>query len=149
MCVTPEQFRAIRQRLHGNPQWNKVPVSKSDLYTWNASSTYIQNPPYFEGSPRSPRPPSPSRARVPRLRRRQRHHRPHLPRRRHRRELEPAGEYLKTLGIRKPSDFNSYGSRRGNDRVMTRGTFANVRVKNNLAKDADPARSRKAAGPRT
>jgi aconitase A len=61
-------------------------------------------------------------------------------------ENSPAGEYLKTLGVRK-ADFNSYGSRRGNDRIMTRGTFANVRVKNKLATDPATARSRKAAGP--
>src|SRR5262249_1191456 len=47
-------------------------------------------------------------------------------------EASPAGDYLKSLGVKK-ADFNSYGSRRGNDRIMTRGTFANVRVKNKLA----------------
>ena len=52
-------------------------------------------------------------------------------------EASPAGQYLKSLGV-KPADFNSYGSRRGNDRVMTRGTFANVRVKNKLTGVAMP-----------
>jgi aconitate hydratase len=140
-CVTPEQYkRQYAGVFTGNPTWNNVPVSKSDLYNWNGKSTYIQHPPYFEGmSPAAPAEGTP------------------LPSIKGARVLvavgdsvttdhispagdiaaaSPAGKYLESLGVPK-SMFNSYGSRRGNDRVMTRGTFANVRVKNKLATQPD------------
>ncbi|MBS0198095.1 MAG: aconitate hydratase AcnA, partial [Planctomycetes bacterium] len=136
-CLSPDQFRKQYGNVFsGNETWNKVPVSKSDLYKWNDASTYIQNPPYFETLTEKPGA-----------------HRPitgakclvfvadsvttdHISPAGDITEKGPAGEYLKSLGVRK-SDFNSFGSRRGNDRVMTRGTFANVRVKNKLAVGAD------------
>ncbi|MEO0632044.1 MAG: aconitate hydratase, partial [Planctomycetota bacterium] len=122
--------------LTGNETWNKVPVSKSELYGWDDASTYIQNPPFFEGMQQgAPGFGSISGARAlcvlgdsvttdhisPAGR------------------IEPetpAGQFLQGAGVT-PAQFNSYGSRRGNDRVMTRGTFANVRVRNQLAKKDD------------
>ena len=136
-CAPPDQFRKQYGRVFdGNPTWNAVPVSKSDLYKWSEKSTYIQNPPFFEGM--KPEPPA---------------IKPitgarclafvadsvttdHISPAGDIAEASPAGDYLKSLGAPK-SQFNSDGSRRGNDRVMTRGTFANVRVKNKLA--IDPA----------
>jgi aconitate hydratase len=131
-CVTSEQFRREYGNVFdGNPTWNAVPVSKSDLYRWSDKSTYIQNPPYFVGMGEKPGATGSivgARVLV---------HvgdsvtTDHISPAGDIAAASPAGEYLKSLGVAK-ADFNSYGSRRGNDRVMTRGTFANVRVKNKL-----------------
>ena len=128
----PETYK----KLYGdfaekNPMWNSIPTSTGKVYEWDENSTYIQEPPYFEGMSmdagqfadvRDARPlalfgdsvttdhisPAGSFA-----------------------ADSPAGLYLQEQGV-DPKDFNSYGSRRGNDRVMLRGTFANVRIKNLL-----------------
>jgi aconitate hydratase len=112
-----------------NPLWNEVPSTTGNLYEWNPESTYIQEPPFFKDFSLTPGTPgdihaaralaifgdsvttdhiSPAGAIKP---------------------SSPAGLYLQEQGV-DIIDFNSYGSRRGNDRVMTRGTFANVRIKN-------------------
>ncbi len=139
-CVTSEQFRTQYGNVFtGNPTWNAVPISKSELFPWNDSSTYIQNPPYFEGMQElAPEGVLPSirsaRCLV---------HvgdsvtTDHISPAGDIAEASPAGQYLLSLGVPR-SQFNSYGSRRGNDRVMTRGTFANVRVKNKLAEENGP-----------
>ncbi len=148
-CLTPEQFkRQYSVVFKANETWNDVPVSESELYSWNDDSTYIQNPPYFDGmSARSPVEGEPmpaihgARVLV---------HvgdsvtTDHISPAGDIAEASPAGEYLKGLGVPR-SMFNSYGSRRGNDRVMTRGTFANVRVKNKLAVVGATAESGSAA----
>ncbi|MFW6288982.1 MAG: aconitate hydratase AcnA [Spirochaetota bacterium] len=119
-----------------NPQWNAIPVADSELYPWNEASSYIQEPPFFTDmrmeldtiapitgarvlvvagdstttdhiSPAGPIDPS-----------------------------SPAGEFLLERGVQ-VIDFNSYGSRRGNDRVMTRGTFANIRFRNLIAEGVE------------
>ncbi len=134
-AVTPEQFKQQYANVFtGNPTWNQVPVSKSDLYTWDAKSTYIQNPPYFEGLTEKPGVPKAIKGAKCLVFVGDSVTTDHISPAGDIAEASPAGEYLKGLGVRK-ADFNSYGSRRGNDRVMTRGTFANVRVKNTLAKD--------------
>ena len=126
----PETFKKLYSDFaEKNPMWNDIPSTVGEVYEWDEDSTYIQDPPYFEGfsmevgdfsnikgaralavfggsvttdhiSPAGAIKPS-----------------------------SPAGLYLQEHGVA-PKDFNSYGSRRGNDRVMLRGTFANVRVKN-------------------
>jgi aconitate hydratase len=122
------------RRLYGdfaeqNPLWNAIPSSVGLIYEWDESSTYIQQPPFFEefsmsigsfadvvgvralaifGDSVTTDHISPAGAIKP---------------------DSPAGKYLQEKGV-EPKDFNSYGSRRGNDRVMLRGTFANVRIKN-------------------
>jgi aconitate hydratase len=130
--VDAETFRRLYKDLaEANPLWKEIPSPRGVVYEWDPSSTYIQEPPFFEGF--GPQPPavtdvrgaralavfgdsvttdhiSPAGAIKPN---------------------SPAGLYLQSLGV-KPDDFNSYGSRRGNDRVMTRGTFANVRIKNRM-----------------
>jgi aconitate hydratase len=116
----------------GDAHWTSLPAPTGDLFAWDAASTYVKNPPYFQGM--TPAPPavhdvvgarvlamlgdsittdhiSPAGAI---------------------KAQSPAGRYLIDHGV-PPSDFNSYGSRRGNDEVMVRGTFANVRLKNLLA----------------
>jgi aconitate hydratase len=135
MCLSAEQFRREYGNVFsGNEQWNKVPVSKSELYAWNGSSTYIQHPPYFQGMSEKPGVPGAIKgARVLAVMG-DSVTTDHISPAGDIAEASPAGDYLKSLGVRK-ADFNSYGSRRGNDRVMTRGTYANVRIKNKLAKD--------------
>ena len=126
----PETYRKLYGDFAGkNPLWNDIPTVVGKVYEWDADSTYIQDPPYFEGFTmetgefcdiHSARPLaifgnsvttdhiSPAGAIKP---------------------SSPAGLYLQENGV-EPMNFNSYGSRRGNDRVMLRGTFANVRIKN-------------------
>ncbi|HVT44892.1 MAG TPA: aconitate hydratase [Thermoanaerobaculia bacterium] len=128
--LDPESFRTLyRDFAAQNPLWEEIPGSSGTLYDWDASSTYIQEPPFFDELPleaggfreiRRARALaifgdsvttdhiSPAGAIKP---------------------ASPAGEYLIERGVA-VEDFNSYGSRRGNDRVMTRGTFANVRIRN-------------------
>ncbi len=144
MAVAPGQFRAEYANVfNGNETWNRVPVSKSDLYAWNAASTYIQNPPYFEGMGERPGRPEPIRGARVLAYVGDSVTTDHISPAGDIAEASPAGAFLKSLGVRK-ADFNSYGSRRGNDRVMTRGTYANVRVKNRLA--AEPPASPGAPG---
>ncbi|HVZ94071.1 MAG TPA: aconitate hydratase AcnA [Phycisphaerales bacterium] len=139
-CVTPEQFRSQYGRVFdGNPTWNAVPVSSSELYPWSEKSTYIQNPPYFEGM--RPEPPGIKEIRGARclVSVADSVTTDHISPAGDIAEKSPAGQYLLSLGVPR-SQFNSYGSRRGNDRIMTRGTFANVRVKNKLASEAGKIR---------
>jgi aconitate hydratase len=133
--VTTEQF----ERKYGavyteNETWNKVPVSESELYGWEDSSTYIQNPPFFEGMTED----APGFGTIGGARclalLGDSVTTDHISPAGRIEPETPAGQYLIAQGVRQ-SDFNSFGSRRGNDRVMTRGTFANVRVKNQIAKD--------------
>ncbi|MEI7657323.1 MAG: aconitate hydratase AcnA [Phycisphaerae bacterium] len=134
-CLCADQFKRMYGNVFtGNEMWNKVPVSKSDLYGWNNASTYIQNPPYFETLTEKPGQPKPIKGAKVLVFVGDSVTTDHISPAGDISEPTPGGEYLKSLGVRK-ADFNSYGSRRGNDRVMTRGTFANVRVKNALAKD--------------
>src|SRR5262245_13530902 len=112
-----------------NPLWNEIPSSTGDVYEWDESSTYIQPPPFFEDFGMEPgviadiigaRPLGLFGDSVTT---------DHISPAGSIKATSPAGKYLIERGV-EASDFNSYGSRRGNDRVMTRGTFANVRIKN-------------------
>jgi aconitate hydratase A / 2-methylisocitrate dehydratase len=129
-ALKPEVFRKLyRDFADQNPKWNEIPSSAGEVYQWDEKSDYIHEPPFFKDFSMEPG---------------------HITEIRGARALgifgdsvttdhispagaikptSPAGEYLMSRGI-KPEDFNSYGSRRGNDLVMTRGTFANVRIKN-------------------
>lgn len=135
--VTTQQFEEKYGAVYTeNETWNNVPVSKSDLYGWSDESTYIQNPPFFEGmTEEAPGFGTISGARCLCLLGDSVTTDHISPAGRIEPET-PAGQYLLAQGVRQ-SDFNSFGSRRGNDRVMTRGTFANVRVKNYIAKDGN------------
>ncbi|QOJ15894.1 MAG: aconitate hydratase AcnA [Planctomycetia bacterium] len=136
-AVTPEQFsRKYQDVFNGNATWNAVPISKSELYAWSDRSTYIQNPPFFEGMGRSAPGVAPIRAARCLVSVGDSVTTDHISPAGDIAENSPAGQFLMQHGVSK-ADFNSYGSRRGNDRVMTRGTYANVRVKNKLA--VDPA----------
>ena len=129
-ALAPEVFRKLyRDFADQNPKWNEIPSSTGDIYQWDEKSDYIHEPPFFKdfsmevgkieniasaralgifGDSVTTDHISPAGAI---------------------KASSPAGQYLISRGI-KPEDFNSYGSRRGNDLVMTRGTFANVRIKN-------------------
>ena len=126
----PETYRRLYSEFaEQNPMWNEIPTVTGNVYQWDTESTYIQEPPYFEdfsmetgefsdikgaralavfGNSVTTDHISPAGAIKP---------------------TSPAGLYLQEHGV-EPMNFNSYGSRRGNDQVMVRGTFANVRIKN-------------------
>jgi aconitate hydratase len=130
--VTPAMFKSrYSDVFRGDEYWQKVPVSESETFPWDAASTYINNPPYFKGMKKDPEAIkdiiganvlglfadsittdhiSPAGSFKPDT---------------------PAGKYLVERGV-KPADFNQYGARRGHDEVMTRGTFANIRLKNEM-----------------
>lgn len=131
--VTPEIFKKEYENIfNSNQKWNAIETTDDDLYKWNDQSTYIQNPPFFEKLSKDPESVlplsnlrvigkfgdsvttdhiSPAGAIAKDM---------------------PAGRYLQENGVT-PRHFNSYGSRRGNHEVMMRGTFANIRIKNQLA----------------
>jgi aconitate hydratase len=132
-AVSTDQYRKeYSEVFDGDARWKAMKVPEGDLYKWDANSTYIKLPPYFENMPKTPAAPSDIRgARVLAV-------------------LgdsvttdhispagsiavdSPAGKYLIAHGV-KPHEFNSYGARRGNHEVMMRGTFANIRLRNQLA----------------
>ena len=130
--IQPDMFiRSYGNVFDGNPTWNAIPVTGSELYEWNPESTYIQNPPFFEGLTPEPQPLMDiSGARVLAVLG-DSVTTDHISPAGSISADGPAGRYLIEEGV-EPHGFNSYGSRRGNDRVMTRGTFANIRLKNLL-----------------
>jgi len=131
--VTPEIFRKEYENVFdSNEKWNEIETTDEPLYEWNSESTYIQNPPFFEGLTKEPGKVeslsdlrvigkfgdsvttdhiSPAGAIAKDM---------------------PAGQYLQEQGV-SPRNFNSYGSRRGNHEIMMRGTFANIRIRNKIA----------------
>ena len=133
MALTPEQFTSEYSNVfEGDEEWRSLPVPEGRIYEWDEESTYIRRPPFFENMPVEPTAPgdilgakvlaklgasvttdhiSPAGAIGPNT---------------------PAGKYLMERGVDR-KHFNSYGSRRGNHEVMMRGTFANVRLRNQLA----------------
>jgi len=131
--VTPELFtRQYAQVMDGSVQWKRIKTAEGSVYQWDDKSTYIQEPPFFVNLPREPRALTPiDRARVL-VMVGDSVTTDHISPAGDIAAASPAGKYLQDHGIAKP-DFNSYGARRGNDRVMTRGTFANVRLRNLLA----------------
>jgi len=130
--ITPEMFLGrYSDVFKGDEHWQGIAVEGGETYGWNSSSTYVQNPPYFEGMTMTPDPVTDIKdARILSL------------------FLDsittdhispagsfkigtPAGKYLSERQVA-PKDFNSYGARRGNHEVMMRGTFANIRIKNQM-----------------
>ena len=131
--VTQSQFTdKYSDVFTGSDEWTEISTPESDLYHWRPESTYIQEPPFFEGLTHEARPIEPiSGARVL-AKLGDSVTTDHISPAGSIAVDSPAGRYLIENGIQ-PAMFNSYGSRRGNDRVMTRGTFANIRVRNELA----------------
>jgi aconitate hydratase A / 2-methylisocitrate dehydratase len=130
--IQPEMFsRTYADVFEGNPTWNAIPVGEGVLYAWERKSTYIQEPPFFEGlnlKPAALRPIQGARVLAifgDSLTT------DHISPAGDIAESSPAGQYLRQHNVSK-AHFNSYGARRGNHQVMARGTFANIRIKNAL-----------------
>jgi aconitate hydratase len=129
-ALQPDVFRRLYKDFAAqNPKWNEIPSSTGNVYEWDRKSTYIQEPPFFTSFSLQP-------GSIVEIK----HARAlaifgdsvttdHISPAGSIKKTSPAGKYLIENGVT-AEDFNSYGSRRGNDRVMTRGTFANVRIKN-------------------
>ncbi|MGB5706545.1 MAG: aconitate hydratase AcnA [Arenicellales bacterium] len=131
--IDSEMFKSNYDSVFaGDDNWNRIGVPEGEIYTWDDASTYVKNPPYFEGMSLDPAPVTDIHgARVLAL----------LGDSVTTDHISPAGsiaadspaaEYLQANNV-KPADFNSYGSRRGNHEVMMRGTFANIRLRNMMA----------------
>ena len=115
----------------GDEHWQAIAVTAGDTYQWNNNSSYVQNPPFFEDIGQPPAPPKDvENARILALFG-DSITTDHISPAGNIKASSPAGLYLQQLGV-KPEDFNSYGSRRGNHEVMMRGTFANIRIKNEM-----------------
>jgi aconitate hydratase len=120
----------------GDRNWRGVKSSRGETYAWDNESTYVQNPPYFQGITMTPAPVSDIRkARVLALFG-DKITTDHISPAGSIKAASPAGRYLTGKGV-KPLDFNQYGTRRGNHEVMMRGTFANIRIKNFMVKDGE------------
>ena len=131
-AVRPEMFRRRYTGVfEANEQWNELPVSASELYDWG-ESTYIQEPPFLVDLAAEPGPIEPIRGARVLAALGDSVTTDHISPAGTIAPESPAGRYLQECGVT-PVDFNSYGSRRGTDRVMTRGTFANIRIRNLLA----------------
>jgi aconitate hydratase len=131
--VDSGMFRRVYSDVFtGDKQWGMIAVPKGQLFAWEKDSTYVKHPPYFEGMGKTPSPIHDVRAARVLLLLGDSITTDHISPAGSIKEASPAGQYLLQHGVKK-SDFNSYGSRRGNHEVMVRGTFANVRLKNQLA----------------
>lgn len=124
-----EQYARV---FEANERWNQIDVAEGTLYDWDENSTYIQEPPFFVGLEPEPQPIDEIRGARPLALLGDSVTTDHISPAGAIKKDSPAGKYLLEKGVQ-PKDFNSYGSRRGNDRVMTRGTFANIRIRNQMA----------------
>ena len=131
-AIRPDLFDKMYEDIFESPTWEAIPVSGGDLFNWDDESTYIQEPPFFMNMSEEPQPIKSIEGAKVLVKVGDSITTDHISPAGNIKEDAPAGKYLKEHGVEK-KDFNSYGSRRGNDRVMTRGTFANVRFKNQLA----------------
>ncbi|WP_216870485.1 aconitate hydratase [Modestobacter excelsi] len=131
-AVSAEQFgRSYEDVFAGTEQWQNLPTPSGDTFAWDAESTYVRKPPYFEGMPAEPTPVQDiSGARTLAVLG-DSVTTDHISPAGSIKADSPAGKYLQEHGIER-RDFNSYGSRRGNHEVMIRGTFANIRLRNLL-----------------
>jgi aconitate hydratase len=131
--VTPDMFAARYGNVFDcNEMWNKIAVNEGDLYQWDDSSTYIQEPPFLADLTVEVPSIQPIRAARVLALLGDSVTTDHISPAGAIAQNSPGGRYLIEQGV-EPRDFNSYGSRRGNDRVMLRGTFANIRIRNQLA----------------
>ncbi|MDZ7689681.1 MAG: hypothetical protein U5K69_00690 [Balneolaceae bacterium] len=131
-AIRPELFHKQYGDIFKSEEWDKIPVGGGELYEWKEESTYIQEPPFFMDMSEEPEPIRPIEGARALVKVGQSITTDHISPAGNIKKESPAGQYLIEHGVEE-RDFNSYGSRRGNDRVMTRGTFANVRFKNQLA----------------
>jgi aconitate hydratase A / 2-methylisocitrate dehydratase len=126
----PETYRRLYSSfVEDNPMWNEIPTTGGEVYEWDPESTYIQEPPYFQSFSMQPGAVTTINGARALAIFGDSVTTDHISPAGAIKSTSPAGLYLQEKGV-SVSDFNSYGARRGNDRVMTRGTFANVRIKN-------------------
>jgi len=136
-CLTSEMFtQRYADVFKGPKEWQSIGGGSKDggsgeTYNWDSKSTYIQNPPFFEGMSATPDETSDVKGAYALVILGDSVTTDHISPAGAFKPDHPAGEYLVEHGVEQ-RDFNSYGSRRGNDRVMTRGTFANIRIKNEM-----------------
>ena len=131
-ALKPEIFRKLYSDFaNQNPKWNEIPANTGDLYEWDADSTYIQEPPFFEDFSLEPGNITPIEGACVLGLFGDSVTTDHISPAGAIKADSPAGKFLQENGVEK-NDFNSFGSRRGNDRIMTRGTFGNVRIKNQM-----------------
>ena len=116
----------------GDEQWRSLPTPDGDTFDWDADSTYVRKPPYFDGMPAEPEPVTDIEGARVLLKLGDSVTTDHISPAGAIKADSPAGKYLGEHGVEQ-RDFNSYGSRRGNHEVMIRGTFANIRLRNQLA----------------
>ncbi len=129
-ALKPAVFRKLYKDFAAqNPKWNEIPSSVGNVYEWDVHSTYIQEPPFFTNFSMEPGTITEIRGARPLGIFGDSVTTDHISPAGAIKKSSPAGRFLGENGVQ-PVDFNSYGSRRGNDRIMTRGTFANVRIKN-------------------
>ena len=128
--VLPEMFlKQYSGAFTANEAWNAIPITPGDQYAWDAKSTYIQRPPFLEGITKSVGTIQPIHGARALAVLGDSVTTDHISPAGSIAKSGPAGKYLVENGVQ-PADFNSYGARRGNDRVMVRGTFANIRIRN-------------------
>ncbi len=131
--VTPEMFtRQYANAFDANETWNRIQIDSGDIYQWDPDSTYIQEPPFLLGLTTEPAPIQPINGARCLAALGDSVTTDHISPAGAIAKDSPAGRYLQDHNV-SPREFNSYGSRRGNDRVMVRGTFANIRIRNQLA----------------
>ena len=116
----------------GDEQWQSLPTPEGEVFAWDPDSTYVRKPPYFDGMPAEPAPVGDIKGARVLLRLGDSITTDHISPAGSIKPDSPAGKYLSEHGVER-RDFNSYGSRRGNHEVMIRGTFANIRLRNQLA----------------
>jgi aconitate hydratase len=132
-AVQSDMFRkSYGEVFDGDERWNGLEVPTGERFAWDDESTYVRQPPYFEGLPPEPTPVEDFEGARVLARLGDSVTTDHISPAGSIKEDSPAGRYLKEHGVQK-RDFNSYGSRRGNHEVMMRGTFANIRLRNQLA----------------
>jgi aconitate hydratase len=132
-CLTPQMFKEkYSDVFHGGEKWQAVQSTTGKTYSWNSDSTYVQCPPYFDGMTLDTAEIKDITGARPLALLGQSVTTDHISPAGSFKPDTPAGKYLTERGVR-PHDFNSYGSRRGNHEVMMRGTFANIRLRNEMA----------------
>lgn len=131
--IKPEMFRKeYKDVFRSNPRWNEIDVPEGDLYEWDKKSTYIQEPPFFTDLGEEPGDITEVRGAKVLALMGDSVTTDHISPAGNISPTSPAGKYLTGHGVER-KDFNSYGSRRGNHEVMMRGTFANIRIRNQVA----------------
>jgi aconitate hydratase len=137
-CVQSDMYKKVYSKIfNGDEKWNSMAIPQGQIYDWNKDSSYIRKPPFFDGLKKDvPEIPEDIHGARAILLLGDSVTTDHISPAGNIKKDSPAGSYLVELGV-EPKDFNSYGSRRGNHEVMVRGTFANTRIRNQLAPETE------------